>query len=72
MENMVYFAEEVNPVFSLVALVGRVLVRTCKKYRNSAKQPLGKYNINYKYIKSLRFHISVRCLKVVRHTKCII
>lgn len=42
MENWVYFAEEVNPVFSLVALVGRVLVNTCKKYWNSAKQPLGK------------------------------
>lgn len=50
MENVMYFAEEVNPVFigaiigifSLVALVGRVLVNTCKKYWNSAKQPLGK------------------------------
>lgn len=50
MENMLYFSKEVNPVFvgaiigifSLVALVGRVLVSTCKKYWNSAKQPRGK------------------------------
>lgn len=72
MENLVYFAGEVNPVFSLVALVGRVLINTCKKYWNSAKQPLGKYDINYEYIKFLRYHISVRCLMVVRHPKCII
>lgn len=45
---MVYFTEEVNPllvgaiivIFSLVALVGRVLVSTRQKYWNSAKQPL--------------------------------
>lgn len=51
MENMLYFADEVNPVFIgaiigifsiIVALVGRVLVCTCKKYFNSAGQPLGK------------------------------
>lgn len=71
MENLVYFAEEVNPVLSLVALVGRVLINTCKKYWNTAKQPHGKYNIDYKYIKILRYHISVRCLMVVGHNKCI-